>query len=195
MVMRLLVLALILLVGAVVWDWSGPIAGSPSRDEACADRSTAWAMAKVIVRENLSSSLSTKFPHRTAANGLEGMGSRYLGDCRHSISAFVDTYDRESGLIRRYFAVELSYRGRSGWRLDRLEFTTPPNSEARSFSPTTSHAVEGDLTRPKRPETMTGLWNPNWRLEENQGGLTGPEKPETKTGLWNPNWRLEENIR
>ena len=113
---------------AVTWWWGQSAEYSATDDKACADRSTAWAVAKVIVRENMSRTMGTKFPNRLASGGLKGMKFKYLGECRHQISAFVDTYHRLEGPGRRYFTVELSYRGRSGWILNQLDFIDPPDS-------------------------------------------------------------------
>ena len=179
---RLLFFAVSLAVGALVWDWSDVMDGSPSGDTACADRSTAWAMARSMVRANLGSATASNFPNRGASSGLEGLSFQYLGDCRHRISAFVDTYERSAGSARRYFAVELSYHGRSGWRLDRLDFIAPPKPETGFLVPAPPPAAGMDRAR-----RQLGLWMP--------GGTVGkPEKPKGKNGLWPRYWRRVGNF-
>jgi hypothetical protein len=140
-------------------------------------------MARSLVRANLGSATATEFPNRVASSGLEGLSFQYLGDCRHRISAFVDTYERSAGSARRHFAVELSYHGRSGWRLDRLEFTGPPEAETGFLVPAPPQAAGMDSARRE-----TGLWTPG-------GGLGDFEKPSNKNGLWLRYWRRVGNFR
>jgi hypothetical protein len=125
---RLLGVLTIVVLVVVLSDWNHLFARPTTESAACIGRNTAWTMAKVIVRQNLGGPLVTGFPNREAASDLDGMSFDYLGDCRYKISAFVDAYYRYSGLKRRYFVVELSYHGRSGWRMDQLDFTEPPRT-------------------------------------------------------------------
>lgn len=121
------VMALALVV--VLLDWDTFVESPKAADDGgCTGRNSAWTMAKVVVRQNLGGPLVAGFPNRQAAAELRGMGFDYLGDCRYKISGFVDAYYRYTGLERRYFVVELSYHGRSGWRMEQLDFTAPPSS-------------------------------------------------------------------
>jgi hypothetical protein len=123
---RLMMGLTVLVVVAVLADWNDILDRPTSDDSVCVGRNTTWTMAKVIVRQNLGGPLVAGFPNREAAKGLDGMSFDYLGDCRYRISAFVDAYYRYRGLKRRYFVVELSYHGGSGWRMDQLAFTDRP---------------------------------------------------------------------
>lgn len=126
---RLFKIALVLIVAAAFMRWDSQEEKPSVSTEICQSKSRAWVMAKVMVRQNLSRPVSVEFPNRASINGLEGMSFQYLGDCRHRISAFVDArYRYSNGPIRRYFTVDISYHGRSGWRLDQLDFKLPQNS-------------------------------------------------------------------
>ena len=129
---RLLAILLIVVLGAVLLEWDAPIEElavihRSSDQKVCAKRSAAWAMARGLVRQHLGAPLSAGFPNRSATSGLDGMSIGDLGDCRYKISAFVDAFYRDLGHTRRYFVAELSYLGRSGWRLDQLDFIENPN--------------------------------------------------------------------
>ena len=125
---RLLVSLTMVVLVTVLADWDTVLDPPARPDSTCAGRNTAWTMAKVIVRQNLGGPLVTGFPNRQAGSDLDDMRFDYLGDCRYRISAFVDAYYRFKGLERRYFVVELSYHGRSGWQMDELAFVDPPRS-------------------------------------------------------------------
>ncbi len=128
MIERFLIVMTIIVIGWVLFDRTDLPERSVTDDKACADRSTAWSMTRVIVRQHIGRPLLARFPDRLASSGLDGMSFHHLGDCRHRISAFVDAYYRHGDLRRRYFVIELSYHGRSGWRLDQLHFIESPNS-------------------------------------------------------------------
>ncbi len=128
MIERFLIIMTILVLGWVFFDGSKPPERSVPVDEACANRSTAWSMTKVIVRQNLGRPLSARFPDRSASNIPGGIKFRYLGNCRHRITAFVDVFYRYNDPARRYFVIELSYHGQTGWRVDRLFINEAPSS-------------------------------------------------------------------
>ena len=126
---RLFKISLVLIVAAAFMRWDSPDEPPAVNQEMCESKSRAWVMAKVMVRQNLSRPEWVEFPNRASSSGLDGMSFQYLGDCRHRITAFVDArYRYSTSLVRRYFTVDLSYHGRSGWRLDQLDFRQPQNS-------------------------------------------------------------------
>ena len=113
---------------ALAWVlFTGTDSDEPA-DPACADSNTAWTMSKVIVREHLGRTLAVEFPDPSAWGGLETINLRYLGDCRHRISAFADAFYQSNDQTRRHFIIELSYHGQLGWRLDRLYIKDPRRS-------------------------------------------------------------------
>ncbi len=128
MIERFLIVMMIIVLGWVFFDRAKPPERPVSVDKACADRSTAWSMTRVIVRQNLGRPLSVRFPDRSASSFPEGIKFRYLGNCRHRITAFVDVLYRSSDPARRYFVIELSYHGQTGWRVDQLFINDPPGS-------------------------------------------------------------------
>jgi hypothetical protein len=125
---RFLIVMTVLVLGWVLFDRPDPPERSVPVDVACADRSTAWSMARVIVRQNLGRPLSARFPDRWTSDLAEGVKFRYLGNCRHRITAFVDVFYRYNEPTRRYFVIELSYHGQTGWRVDRLFVNEAPSS-------------------------------------------------------------------
>lgn len=132
---RLLVVMIILSLAVVVPVWDD-LPGKPATEKrlGCIGLNKAWTMAKVIVRQHLGGPLVVGFPNRAMLDGLDGISFRHLGDCRYKISAFVDAYYRHSGLKRRFFVIELSYRGPNGWRMDQLDFAEHPNSQTSMAS-------------------------------------------------------------
>ncbi len=128
MIERFLIVMMIIVLGWVFFDRAKPPERPLPVDKACADRSTAWSMTKVIVRQNLGRPLWARFPDRSASDGLEGVRFRYLGNCPHRITAFVDAFYRYDDPTRRYFVIELSYHGQTGWRVDQLFINDPPGS-------------------------------------------------------------------
>ncbi len=126
MIERFLIIMTVLVLGWVLFDRPDPPELSVPVDEACANRSTAWSMAKVIIRQNLGRPLSARFPDRSASDAF--IRFRDLGNCRHRITAFVDVFYRYSDPARRYFVIELSYHGQTGWRVDQLFINDPPGS-------------------------------------------------------------------
>ena len=120
MIERFLLVMAIIVIGWTFFDRPNPPKLSVADERGCASRSTAWSMAKVIVRQNLGRPLSAKFPDRSASSGMNTVKFSYLGNCRHRITAFVDAFYRYNEPTRRYFFIELSYHGQTGWRLDKL---------------------------------------------------------------------------
>ncbi len=122
---RFLIVMTIIVIGWVFFDRAKPPERPVSVDKACADLSTAWSMTRVIVRQNLGRHLSARFLDRSALDGHEGVRFRYLGNCRHKITAFVDAFYQYNDPTRRYFVIELSYHGQTGWRVDQLFINGP----------------------------------------------------------------------
>jgi len=121
------VMILSLIVAVIAWDGlSGK--SEAEREPRCRGLNNAWTMAKTIVRQHLGDPLIVSFPDRNKLYGVSGTSLRHLGDCRYKIAAFVDAYYPQGNLERRYFVIELSYRGGNGWLMDQLDFAELPQT-------------------------------------------------------------------
>lgn len=107
-------LGAIILVGVLIGSWE-PTAPNPNED--CNDSVMAYIMSQRFVEQRLRSPSTAEFPWASA----DGVDARPLGNCRHSISAYVDAENGFGAMIRSHYTATVRHTGGGRWSLESIQ--------------------------------------------------------------------------
>lgn len=83
----------------------------------CSNTTLAYNMSREFVKERLKAPASAKFPWA----GEKGVTTKYLGNCTHDVSAFVDSQNSFGAMIRTRYTVRIhNKKGTDSWILQDL---------------------------------------------------------------------------
>ena len=80
----------------------------------CEDGALAYVKSHTFVKPRLRSPGSAEFPE------VSEVTTEYVGDCRHSIRAYVDSLSATGGTLRTRYVATMRYAGQDTWAVDEL---------------------------------------------------------------------------